>query len=75
MYIVVISKNEEGHVNFCELITTVTETYEEAQQFVLNIINPMIEKNFTSTEDLETHLIEMEDNNGFAPLFEIREVN
>lgn len=75
MYIVIISDNAEGHVNFCELITTVTETYEEAQQFVLNIINPMIEKDFTNTEDLENHLIEMEDNNGFAPLFEIREVN
>ena len=74
MYLAIISRNEEGHVNFCEIITKVTETYEEVKQFVLDTINPMIEEEFADTEDLENYLIEMEDKCGFAPLFEIREV-
>ena len=74
MYLSIISRNEEGHIIFCELITKVTTTYEEAQQFVLETINPMIEENFTDTNDLANYLIEIEDKCGFAPLFEIREV-
>lgn len=73
-YYVLISKNEEGKVVFDELITHFAETLEEAEDFVLDTINPWIDGKYKDTEDLANYLEELEDKMGFAPLFEINEV-
>lgn len=73
-YYVLISKNEEGKVVFDELITHFAETLEEAEDFVLDTINPWIDGKFEDTEDLAEYLITLDDENGFSPLFEINKI-
>lgn len=73
-YYVVISENKGGEVLFDDLIIKHFETIEEAKAFVLETVNPMIDGYYNNTDDLAEALVFLEDEIGYAPLFEINEI-
>ena len=73
-FYVVISENKEEKVLFYDLIIKHFETIEEAKTFVLDTINPMIDGHYDNTDDLAEALFYIEDEVGYAPLFEINTI-
>ncbi len=71
-FCIIIAANSEGKICFDDLIIKHTQTMEEAQTFVLDTINPMIDGSYTSTDELSNALISLEEEKGWAPLFDIR---
>lgn len=72
-FTVLISENKEGYCAFDELILKVANTIEEAEDIVLNTINPMINGKYEDLEDLDNYLETLDNEQGYAPRFEIQE--
>lgn len=71
LYLGIISENTKGYTSFEDIKTHISKDKNEIQQWILNTVNPIINKTFSNIDDLENYLIRLEDNQGYAPKFNI----